>query len=251
LTFSLQETYDIIVTSDIMNELCIIILLFFTYAFLGWCLEVCCKLMEKKKFINRGFLIGPYCPIYGYGAIFMTGILTKYLNDPVTLFIMIILSCSILEYFTSYILEIIFHTRWWDYSKNKFNINGRICLETMIPFGIFGLLIMYVINPFFYSIFLKIPNTLLYIISTLLIIIYIIDNIVSFLIIKEIQGISEITQRKQIIKKDDTERITKLVRKQIEESKKTFEKRIIHAFPNLKLKKIDFKKIKDRYKRKK
>lgn len=87
---------------DRMRNVGILILLFFTYAFLGWCLEVICKLVEKKRFINRGFLIGPYCPIYGYGALIMTILLHKYLDDPVTLYIMIVLSCSILEYATSY-----------------------------------------------------------------------------------------------------------------------------------------------------
>ena len=229
-----------------MKNICILILLFFTYAILGWCLEVTCKLVEKGKFINRGFLIGPYCPIYGCGALIMTIVLIKYLNDPITLFIMIILSCSILEYLTSYILEKIFHTRWWDYSKRKFNINGRICLETMIPFGIFGLLILYKINPFFFSMYEKIPNNILYTLTIILTIIYLIDNIISYKIIKEIQEVSKKTQQKQIFKKDDTERITELVKKQIETSKKTFEKRIIQAFPNLQL-----QKIKDRYQKKK
>ena len=216
-----------------MEVICNYILLFFIYSFLGWCLEVGCKLVSDHKFVNRGFLIGPYCPIYGYGALIMTILLHKYLNDPVTLFIMIILVCSILEYFTSYFLEKIFHTRWWDYTHYKFNINGRICLETMIPFGVFGLFIMYVTNPFFMGIITSIMSGLRYFICIILIIVYIVDNILSFKIIKNIQTVSRNVQKKQIIKKDDTERITELVRKQIESSMKTFEKRIIHAFPHL------------------
>ena len=66
-----------------------------TYSFLGWCLEVICKLISDHKFINRGFLIGPYCPIYGWGTLLMQLLLQKYLNDPLVLFIMIILLCSI------------------------------------------------------------------------------------------------------------------------------------------------------------
>ena len=216
-----------------MEVICNYILLFFIYSFLGWCLEVGCKLVSDHKFVNRGFLIGPYCPIYGHGALIMTILLHKYLNDPVTLFIMIILVCSILEYFTSYFLEKIFHTRWWDYTHYKFNINGRICLETMIPFGVFGLFIMYVTNPFFMGIITSIMSGLRYFICIILIIVYIVDNILSFKIIKNIQTVSRNVQKKQIIKKDDTERITELVRKQIESSMKTFEKRIIHAFPHL------------------
>lgn len=225
-----------------MQKISTYILLFFIYSFLGWCLEVGCKLISDHKFINRGFLIGPYCPIYGWGVLIMTILLNKYLSDPITLFIMIILCCSILEYFTSYFLEKIYHTRWWDYSKYTFNINGRICLETMIPFGIFGLLIMYKINPFFINTINKIPTNLTLILSIFLIIIFIIDNIISSKTILEIQKINQNIQNKLIIKKDDTERITKLVRERIEKSKKVLNRRLIHAFPHLELLKRTRKK---------
>ncbi len=228
-----------------MEIVCRYILLFFVYSFLGWCLEVGCKLVSDHKFVNRGFLIGPYCPIYGHGALIMTILLNRYLNDPVTLFIMIILCCSLLEYFTSYFLEKIFHTRWWDYSGYRFNINGRICLETMVPFGLFGLFIMYVSNPFFLGMIEKISIPILYALTLVILIVYFIDNVISFKIIKNIQHVSEDVQKKQIIKKDDTERITKMVKKQVEDSMKTFEKRLIHAFPHLQVIK---KKVKERRK---
>ena len=93
-----------------MYQLCIYIILFFLYSFCGWILEVGCKLISDHKFINRGFLIGPYCPIYGWGAILITLLLKKYMNDIFTLFIMAMLICSILEYATSYFLEKMFKT---------------------------------------------------------------------------------------------------------------------------------------------
>ena len=127
----------------------ILFLLFLMYSFTGWAIEVIGKLIEKGKFVNRGFLVGPYCPIYGVGCISMILLLNRYIKDPFTLFIMSILLFSFLEYFTSYFMEKIFKIRWWDYSRRKFNINGRICLETMIPFGLGGMLIMYIVNPFF------------------------------------------------------------------------------------------------------
>ena len=80
-------------------------LLFMLYSIMGWLLEVTCKLIEKHKFINRGFLIGPYCPIYGHGAILMILLLIKYQSDPLLLFTMSIVICSILEYFTSYFMK--------------------------------------------------------------------------------------------------------------------------------------------------
>ncbi len=225
-----------------IKTICIYILFFFVYSFLGWCLEVICKLITEKRFINRGILIGPVCPIYGYGVLIMTLFFRKYLNDPITLFILIIVSCSILEYFTSYFLEKVYHTRWWDYSTKKFNINGRICLETMIPFGILGLLIMNYMNPIVFNLLNILPNYLIYILSTIFLITYIIDNIISCKIIYNIQKLSKEIQSKQIIKKDDTERITRLVRKQIEKSMKLLDRRLIHAFPHLEM--LKFKKKK-------
>ena len=225
-----------------IKTICIYILFFFVYSFLGWCLEVICKLITEKRFINRGILIGPICPIYGYGVLIMTLFFRKYLNDPITLFILIIVSCSILEYFTSYFLEKVYHTRWWDYSTKKFNINGRICLETMIPFGILGLLIMNYMNPIVFNLLNILPNYLIYILSTIFLITYIIDNIISCKIIYNIQKLSKEIQSKQIIKKDDTERITRLVRKQIEKSMKLLDRRLFHAFPHLEM--LKFKKKK-------
>ncbi len=230
-----------------MIEICSYILLFFLYSFLGWCLEVLCKLISDHKFINRGFLIGPYCPIYGTGAIIMTFLLKKYLDDPITLWIMIILCCSILEYFVSFILEKIFHARWWDYSTNKFNINGRICLETMIPFSIFGLFILYKCNPFFLNLINAIPHTILYLLTIILLIGFIVDLILSTKIIYNIQNITTNVTKKMIFKKDDTERITKLVREKIEKSKSLLNRRIIHAFPHLTLLQRTRKKNKKRH----
>ena len=198
-----------------MKTICYYFLLFMTYSVLGWILEVSCKLVEKKKFINRGFLIGPYCPIYGWGALMMTLLLKKYLNDIFTLFIMNILICSILEYFTSYFLEVIFKARWWDYSNKKFNINGRICLETMIPFGLFGLLVMYVINPIIFNILNMIPISIIYFISIVLFLLLLIDTITSYSIITKIKNINKKTQSHILLKKDNTEKITLLVKKEL------------------------------------
>ena len=160
-------------------------LLFFIYSILGWTMEVIRVLIHERKFVNRGFLIGPYCPIYGYGVLLLTFLLKKYQEDIVATFIFSILICGLLEYFTSYFMEKIFHARWWDYSKRKFNINGRICLETLIPFGIMGCAILYITNPVILNLLNKIPDLILHIVSVILFILYIIDNIVSGKIISK------------------------------------------------------------------
>ena len=119
--------------------------LFMIYSVAGWCVEeVTCSIIEKK-IVDRGFLIGPLCPIYGFGGTGITIFLTKYINSPIAVFCMGVLLCAVLEYFTSYIMEKIFNARWWDYSNDKLNLNGRICVRTLIPFGVFGMLVLYLI----------------------------------------------------------------------------------------------------------
>ena len=123
-------------------------LLFMIYAVAGWIMEVTCKLIQYKRFINRGFLIGPYCPIYGYGALLITFLLGRYKYDALVLFVMAIVVCGTLEYLTSLVMEKMFKARWWDYSQRKFNINGRVCLENLVLFGLASCVIIYVTNPF-------------------------------------------------------------------------------------------------------
>lgn len=202
-------------------------LLFISYAFLGWCMEVICKLIEKGKFVDRGFLIGPYCPIYGWGALAITILLKRYAYDPIILFVMSVVICSILEYFTSYFMEKKYHARWWDYSNKKFNINGRICLETMVPFGILGVIIMYVTNPILMDLYQSISQLALHIISALLFIGFIVDNIISSNIMSSIK-----VEGSKIVK-DNTEEITEKV-KQILREKSWLHRRLMEAYPNLK-----------------
>ena len=140
---------------------------------------------------------------------------------------MAMLICSVLEYFTSYLLEKIFKARWWDYSDRKYNINGRICLETLIPFGILGLIIVNIINPFFTNILNKISYPVLLTIVIILSVIYIADNIISFFIIKSIRN--EIKSAE----KDYTEAITKRVREIISQ-KNYLHRRLLKAFPDIK-----------------
>lgn len=217
-------------------------LLYLIYSIGGWLLEVSCKLVEKKKFINRGFLIGPYCPIYGTGAVIMTILLKKYIDDPITLFIMAMLTCSILEYITSYVMEKLFNARWWDYSTYRFNINGRICLETTIPFGIFGFLIMYVINPFIFKYLYMIPSIFIHIICIILALLFIVDNIISFKVMFDVRGVTN-EFNKNI--KDNTEEITTKV-KEVLNNKSFLSKRLVGAFPGFESVKAKLDKIKKR-----
>ena len=174
-------------------------ILFIIYSMIGWTMEVILTLIEKKKFTNRGFMIGPWCPIYGTGCICLILLLDNYKNNPVILFFMAIIICSIIEYMTSLIMEKIFKARWWDYSDKKFNLNGRICLETMIPFGILGLLVVYFVNPFIVNILNKIPVKTLNIVAYILLAVFITDFIISFKIIFKFKDTLKKTENTEIM----------------------------------------------------
>lgn len=208
-----------------IHTIVLYLLLFFIYSFIGWMIEVICKLISDKKIINRGFLIGPYCPIYGTAALCMTILLTKYLQDPLILFIMSIVISGVLEYVTSYLMEKLFQARWWDYSTKRFHINGRVCLETVIPFGILGMVLLYLANPFFFTLIDSIPVTILHLITGILLIVYLVDNIISYCVIL---GFKHIATEVHV---DSTEEIVGKVRAVIEAQGSKLRKRLIHAFP--------------------
>lgn len=219
-------------------------LLFIIYSVLGWIMEVTCKLIQYKRFINRGFLIGPYCPIYGCGGILITLLLNRYISDPFVLFVMAILLCGTLEYLTSWFMEKAFKARWWDYSQRKFNLNGRVCLGTIIPFGILGLFISYISNPFLLGKIYQIPEIWLNIISGTILVIFIIDNIVSGIVVRFLKK-TEVSVSK---KEDNTEEITKQVR-EILGQKSALHRRLMNAYPKLQAVKIKIKEKQEKIKK--
>ncbi len=191
-------------------------------------MEVLCKVVQVRRFVNRGFLIGPICPIYGFGVLGILLLIGKTPGDILSVFLKSILICSALEYFTSYIMEKLFKARWWDYSKNKFNINGRICLETMLPFGLLGTVIVYFVNPFLSHIIEKIPSFVRLILAIIIFIVYLIDNIISFNVLNKIK--SEIKRHKV----DSSEIIRKKVMKWLEENTVLY-RHIKNAYPKFKI----------------
>ena len=205
-----------------------VFLLFIIYAFIGWIVEIINNIIVYKKFVNRGFLIGPYCPIYGVGGLIATIFLTKYKESIIVLFVMSMFLFALLEYFTSYLMEKLFKARWWDYTDYRFNINGRICLETLIPFGLLGCFAIYVVNPIIFSIFNITNIVFLRIIALIIFIIFIIDFTVSLKIINSFKDTAV-----KFLKKDNTEEITKKV-KEILISKSVWTKRLIESFPKAK-----------------
>ena len=203
-------------------------LLFILYSNIGWLIEVIKTKFDDKKWVNRGFLIGPYLPIYGISAIVMVNYLTHYKGDIVTVFILALFICSFTEYMTSYVMEKLFNTRWWDYSDEKFNLEGRICLKNCFYFGLLGVLLVYVINPMFVRILNNINDGNLKIIGIITFVYFIFDYILSFWLI------SKLKDNYNIELKDMTEDLTKERKNILKKEKRKLQRRIIKAFPNLK-----------------
>ncbi len=238
---------------------------FFIYAFLGWIMEVLYALYDDKQLVNRGFLIGPYCPIYGWGSVFIIYFLQQDLSDPIAVYLKAILIAAILEYLTSFVMEKLFHARWWDYSDNKFNINGRICLETLLPFGVLAIFIVYIINPLIYKYLILISLPILDTFLIVLCILLVVDTIISFKTIFGIRGIimqttadstisikNYLREKKNIRKKEIIESLDKLICDRFSRNS-ALRERIVKAFPNIH---VDFEKVRNRiekksYKRKK
>ena len=127
---------------------CFVFLLLMVYSVLGWCGEmVYCSLGQRKLCEKRGFLNGTVCPIYGHGALVVLLCLDGGCKNPVLTFLLGAVLTSIVEYATSFAMEKLFHMRWWDYSKHKFNINGRVCLLNSTLFGLASVFLCHLANP--------------------------------------------------------------------------------------------------------
>ena len=201
--------------------------IFIIYSVIGWFMEVVIVSSKKRKVTARGFLIGPWCPIYGFGALFITVLLRKYYEDPIALFVMSFLIGTILEYVTSYLMEKMFHARWWDYSDHRFQINGRVSLTTSLGFGLLGLILVYVFNPFFLRIIKNILPLIFNVIIVIVLLFFITDVIVSFRIISNIKKESFANL------KDVTEKATMEIQKALKD-KSIFNRRLLNSFPHLK-----------------
>ena len=120
---------------------------YFIYSFIGWCGEVCIAAIRKKKFINRGFVSGPFCPIYGTGAVAFALFLPELTGKPFFLFLGGMILASFIEFFTGALLEKLFRKKWWDYSGIRFNFEGYICARYSLLWGGFAILLTYLASP--------------------------------------------------------------------------------------------------------
>lgn len=228
------KLYDIInldkVGEPMLYDLAYAFMIFIICSFFGWLMEILAVFISSGKIINRGFLIGPYCPIYGCGALIIVLFLFTHSKDPLNLYISFVLYASILEYFTSFIMEKIFGVRWWDYSGEKFNLNGRISLFTSLIFGFLGIIFVYLAGPALFNFLHNMNEQVLLIIALIIFIIFIVDLFITFIVVKKMK------KSIKLVNKDITEDLNKQVAKFLENN------HIVKAFPNIKKIVINLKK---------
>lgn len=203
--------------------------LFFIYSIAGWVTEVFLKYLEYKRFINRGFLIGPYCPIYGAGAVLITvggKLLSPVDRTWAMSFLIAFVLCGLLEYLTSYILEKYFHARWWDYTERPMNLHGRVWIGNLILFGIGGVFILNVFNPRLLALAHRLDPRLFAAILIAVSILFVADVVMSYFIMNLLkQGVEK-------SRADKSEEIAAEVRYLLE-NRSVFHKRILDAYPEL------------------
>ena len=244
-----------------MNEIMIfnfslynLLLYFFIYAFLGWCLEVIYATIKVKKFVNRGFLNGPVCPIYGFGVVIVLVILTPFKSNPFILFFCSVILTTLLELITGFVLEKFFHTKWWDYSQQKFNLKGYICLKFSLIWGVICTLVVYIFHALIEFLVSKTPYIVGLIILIVCSVIIIVDLVLTILQMIHLNKVSrEIVKMANVmhIPSDALGKklanITLTGMEKGNQLKERFEKlRIVKAFPDLKKTISERFKLKDK-----
>lgn len=160
--------------------------LFFLYAFLGWLLETTVAAVRKKHMVNRGFLNGPLCAIYGITAVFMTRYLYELQSSPVFLFLGCMIIATAAEWIAGHVLERIGHGKWWDYSNKKWNMDGYICLQYSVLWGILGVLALKFGNILGITLLHLAPNGVMHITLWILFGILVVDAIGSYAVLRHI-----------------------------------------------------------------
>ena len=222
---------------------------FIIYSFLGWVIESIVRSIAERKIINTGFLHGPFCPIYGVGAIILYQFLSRFSNNLILLFFISVIVLTLWEYIVGVMLEKMFNTKYWGYSDHKFNFQGRICLVNSICWGVLGIVFIKYIHPFIESQIQKIDVNLLYYIVGILTFIALVDMIASIIKVKNInvtlnkieelnkeirEKLAEIKSlRKEAEKNAEKMAITENIQKIVLDLKKKRNKTILHLYRNV------------------
>lgn len=255
----------------------IIMAYFLLYSFLGWVCEVVYCSSQEKHFVNRGFLSGPVCPIYGCGAIAVLFFLEPFHTNVWLTFLFGAIAASLIEYITSYLLERIFKLRLWDYSTYAFNLNGRVCLKNSTLFGLLSVALIFIIHPAMQQAIRSLPEYTLQTVVWLLFTVLMVDFITTissfvdlrkkvqevYQLLEDIKGEfeknkylidEEFSQRKEEFSIELAHRIKQMEARisLLLNTTNAQHKRILQAFPKLQsrsYKQLKFSKVKDELKK--
>lgn len=207
------------------------VIMLFLFSILGWVMEVTLKFIQYHRFINRGFLIGPYCPIYGFGVIGVTilvgGLLGRAGTYPET-FMAGFVICGFLEYMTSLYMEKMFHARWWDYSNKPMNLHGRIWIGNLILFGLASVIIVKLIDPHYFNFIATIDPLIISVLAWIIIILMVSDYILSHILMNIVK--KEIDNSTG----DNTEEISRQIHELLR-NRSALHRRILQAYPDFKV----------------
>lgn len=225
-------------------ELAKIVMYFIIYSFFGWIMESILKTIVQRKPINSGFLHGPFCPIYGFGALIMLLFLDRFKNNIILLFLSGFFILSLWEYIVGWGLEKIFHTKYWDYTNNKFNIKGRVCLMNSLFWGLLGVVFIKYMHPFIVEKIDTINETYLTICTIALSVSIVVDMIVTIIKINNIsinlEKLKELTNNiKEKLDELETPQINK---EKLEQTIKIGKDNLQETIDELKYKQIKMKR---------
>lgn len=170
---------------EILTQISLYVIWFFLYSFAGWLYEVIYSFVRHHRFVNRGFFFGPLCPIYGVGAL-MAILLIGPIPNLVVAFLAGAVGAGVVEFVTSWVLERVFHARWWDYTGWVLNIQGRVCLASVVTFGVMMLLVSRVIHPYVARFGEAMPPLAAETLAAVLVIVFVTDLVLSVLNIRGI-----------------------------------------------------------------
>ncbi|MEG0805993.1 MAG: hypothetical protein RSD97_07555 [Lachnospiraceae bacterium] len=229
--------------------------IFLTYAFLGWCMEVSYAALDLGKFVNRGFLNGPVCPIYGVGMVIVTGILTPLKENLIVLFVGSILLTTILEFLVGFVLEKVFHNKWWDYSMYPFNICGYICLKFSLIWGFACVFVVDLLHPILMKVIHWIPTTAGIVMLSIFSVMIMVDGIITIANIlnlnKRIRLLDEIGKELKKISNELGENIYENVIEAVEKKesiKETVEEKKVTMTKTAQEKRRELERLQNHYK---
>ena len=159
-----------------MEQILFYVIEFFFYSAAGWLVECIYRSIGEKRIINSGFLTGPLCPIYGTAALFLTVLLYNNFRDrPLLIFLLGMLLCDVVEFLTSWIMEKLFHARWWDYTYEFLNIQGRVCIKHTLYWGIISIAFVMVLHPSVDSLLHRLPEKYFGVVVAAIMVVFLLD----------------------------------------------------------------------------